>query len=99
MPQHDDHLVARERDLESHGRVTGLSGELKQPAHHHDCSNLFGCGDEKGIGVLREDFKDAAGAPGSRAARPLPAHSAARQHVPGRSVRCWSMVRKTGRRD
>jgi acetamidase/formamidase len=32
------------------------------PLHtqHHDCGNLFGCGDEKGTGVLREDIKDAA---------------------------------------
>ena len=29
-------------------------------AHHHDCGNLFGCGDEKGTGVIREDLKDAA---------------------------------------
>jgi acetamidase/formamidase len=32
--------------------------------HHahqdHACANLFGCGDEKGTGVLREDIKDAA---------------------------------------
>ena len=28
--------------------------------HHHACSNLFGCGDELGTGVLREDIKDAA---------------------------------------
>jgi acetamidase/formamidase len=28
--------------------------------HHHDCGNLFGCGDEKGTGILREDIKDAA---------------------------------------
>jgi acetamidase/formamidase len=28
--------------------------------HHHDCSNLFGCGDEKGTGVIRDDIKDAA---------------------------------------
>jgi acetamidase/formamidase len=27
---------------------------------HHDCGNLFGCGDEKGTGVIREDIKDAA---------------------------------------
>ena len=27
--------------------------------HHHDCGNLFGCGDEKGTGVIREDTKDA----------------------------------------
>lgn len=32
-----------------------------QPVHHHhDCGNLFGCGDVKGTGVLREDIKDAA---------------------------------------
>src|SRR4029077_14770635 len=30
------------------------------PAHGHDCGNLFGCGDEKGTGVVREDIKDAA---------------------------------------
>ena len=28
--------------------------------HHHTCSNLFGCGDEKGIGILREDIKERA---------------------------------------
>ena len=28
--------------------------------HHHKCCNLFGCGDENGTGVLREDIKDAA---------------------------------------
>lgn len=27
---------------------------------HHHCSNLFGCGDEKGTGIVREDLKDAA---------------------------------------
>jgi acetamidase/formamidase len=31
--------------------------------HHHDCGNLFGCGEEKGTGVLREDIKDAAWTP------------------------------------
>jgi hypothetical protein len=30
------------------------------PVHNHDCGNLFGCGDEKGTGVIREDIKDAA---------------------------------------
>ncbi len=34
-------------------------GSLPQP-HHHYCGNLFGCGEEKGTGVLREDIKDAA---------------------------------------
>src|SRR5690242_6830649 len=27
------------------------------PARNHDCGGLFGCGDEKGTGVLREDIK------------------------------------------
>jgi acetamidase/formamidase len=26
--------------------------------HHHDCGNLFGCGDEKGTGVLRQDLTE-----------------------------------------
>jgi acetamidase/formamidase len=32
-------------------------GDGHTPAHHHDCGGLFGCGDEKGIGVVREDIK------------------------------------------
>jgi len=28
--------------------------------HRHECGNFFGCGDEKGTGVLREDITDAA---------------------------------------
>jgi len=28
--------------------------------HHHQCSDLFGCGEEKGSGIVREDIKDAA---------------------------------------
>ena len=35
-------------------------GEPDLPTYRHDCGNLFGCGDEKGTGVLREDIKDAA---------------------------------------
>jgi len=31
-----------------------------QPHHHHFCGNLFGCGEEQGTGVVREDLKDAA---------------------------------------
>ena len=27
-------------------------------AGSHDCGGLFGCGDEKGTGILREDIKD-----------------------------------------
>jgi len=35
--------------------------EATEPLHHHhECGSLFGCGDEKGTGVLREDIKDAA---------------------------------------
>lgn len=30
------------------------------PPVHHDCGNLFGCGEEKGTGIVREDIKDAA---------------------------------------
>jgi len=33
--------------------------DLPQP-HHHHCGNLFGCGEEQGTGVFREDIKDAA---------------------------------------
>jgi acetamidase/formamidase len=35
-------------------------GESRPIMHHHDCGNLFGCGDEKGTGVIREDIKEAA---------------------------------------
>ncbi len=34
--------------------------EHQSARHHHDCGNLFGCGEEQGTGVLREDIKDAA---------------------------------------
>jgi len=34
--------------------------ESQSQSHHHDCGNLFGCGEEQGTGVLREDIKDAA---------------------------------------
>ena len=27
-------------------------------ARNYDCGGLFGCGDEKGTGVIREDIKD-----------------------------------------
>ena len=32
----------------------------KTSAQAHDCGGLFGCGDEKGTGVIREDIKDGA---------------------------------------
>jgi acetamidase/formamidase len=35
-------------------------GEGERPAHGHACGGLFGCGDEKGTGVVREDIKDGA---------------------------------------
>jgi acetamidase/formamidase len=34
--------------------------ESQPQPHHHYCGNLFGCGEEQGTGVLREDIKDAA---------------------------------------
>jgi acetamidase/formamidase len=34
--------------------------EGETPAHSHHCGGLFGCGDEKGTGVVREDIKDGA---------------------------------------
>src|SRR4029077_20753907 len=43
--------MAHRHDHEREGDTT---------AHGHDCGNLFGCGDEKGTGVVREDIKDAA---------------------------------------
>ncbi len=36
------------------------NGEVQAGGRHHCCGNLFGCGDEKGTGVIREDIKDAA---------------------------------------
>src|SRR5579883_3059609 len=52
MSHGHDHLHDHDHDETSpHGR------------HHHDCGNLFGFGDEKGTGVLREDIKDAAFTP------------------------------------
>jgi len=29
-------------------------GEDHTALHHHDCGNLFGCGDEKGTGIIRD---------------------------------------------
>lgn len=41
--------------------MSNVHDESTEPLHHHhECGNLFGCGDEKGTGVLREDIKDAA---------------------------------------
>ena len=38
----------------------GDGNEHAHHPHHHACANLFGCGDEKGTGLIREDIKDAA---------------------------------------
>src|SRR5438105_11973106 len=43
-----------------HGREDGADPAAH---HHHDCGNLFGCGDEKGTGIVREDLKEAAYTP------------------------------------
>jgi len=51
---------------DSHREQWGLphqhdhDGDTRPDIHNHDCGNLFGCGDEKGTGVIREDIKDAA---------------------------------------
>src|SRR5579864_2251647 len=37
-----------------------LEQENQPQPHPHHCGNLFGCGEEQGVGVLREDIKDAA---------------------------------------
>jgi acetamidase/formamidase len=34
--------------------------ENQPQPHNHSCGNLFGCGDEKGTGIFREDIKDSA---------------------------------------
>src|ERR1700740_1169835 len=40
------------------------SDHTRRHSHnHHACANLFGCGDEKGTGIIREDIKDAAFTP------------------------------------
>lgn len=36
------------------------SHEVTHQPHPHSCGNLFGCGEENGTGVAREDIKDAA---------------------------------------
>jgi acetamidase/formamidase len=36
------------------------SGQADPQPHPHVCGNLFGCGEEQGTGILREDIKDAA---------------------------------------
>lgn len=40
---------------ENHG-----NGNEHAHLHHHACADLFGCGDEKGTGIIREDIKDTA---------------------------------------
>jgi acetamidase/formamidase len=44
------------RNDSDHQQYANREPELAQ----HDCGNLFGCGEENGTGVLREDIKDAA---------------------------------------
>jgi hypothetical protein len=40
---------------ENHG-----NGNEHAHLHHHACADLFGCGDEKGTDIIREDIKDTA---------------------------------------
>ena len=48
-----------------HDRDEHENHSANPPHDHHVCANLFGCGDEKGTGLLREDIKDAAFTPRS----------------------------------
>jgi len=34
--------------------------EVQPTRHHHQCGNLFGCGEENGTGILRSDVQEAA---------------------------------------
>jgi acetamidase/formamidase len=43
-------------ELHSHEHDDGQENQL--PPQLHQCGNLFGCGDEQGTGVIREDIKD-----------------------------------------
>jgi len=42
------HEISEQHDVHEHAH------------HHHACANLFGCGEEKGTGIIREDIKEAA---------------------------------------
>jgi acetamidase/formamidase len=55
-------VTIREREVKTmpHNARPMPDQEIQPPQQHHACGNLFGCGDEKGTGVLREDIKDAA---------------------------------------
>jgi len=48
---------------EEHQRADGEGRE--HAAHLHQCGGLFGCGDEQGTGIVREDIKDGAVTPRS----------------------------------
>ncbi len=50
---HNDHDLKHEHDHDH-------DHDSQPTPHLHSCGNLFGCGDEQGTGVLREDIKDAA---------------------------------------
>jgi len=52
------------RERRQQPRGSRMAEELEQgiapPQHGHSCGSLFGCGDENGTGVLREEFKEIA---------------------------------------
>ena len=50
--------MAHQHNHEHGHEDAGEDGAIAE--HHHDCGNLFGCGDEKGTGIIREDLKDGA---------------------------------------
>jgi hypothetical protein len=54
-----NHITTEEQAMSDEPNRHQEAEEQPQP-HHHHCGNLFGCGEEKGTGVLREDIKDVA---------------------------------------
>jgi acetamidase/formamidase len=50
--------MSHDHDHDHHDPDRG--DEHQAGPHLHECGNLFGCGDEKGTGVVREDIKDGA---------------------------------------
>src|SRR5271166_3271921 len=65
LPQGLSDILFREAGSSGKRSSTGETAmsekhdEATHAHHHHECGSLFGCGDEKGTGVLREDIKDA----------------------------------------
>src|SRR5262249_41341518 len=57
---HDPRLVRRPGRVIRRDKMADHDHHHQDRPKHQDCGNLFGCGEEQGAGVLREDIKDAA---------------------------------------